>query len=144
MAKERLGPPANSGRKSARGSLSAAPRSSRPQCNVDVRVLHWSITRVPPGPRPSEAGLRRWEAEVEDRIAVVARASTSAAQDSDPIASRVAVDEPAVSTLRDGLRHRGARVEFPWLVWIVLIVDTLQLLVTRWSNTRYRSSCPVM
>src|ERR1017187_6171062 len=76
------------------------------------RVLHWTHHA-----RPAEAlGLLERDsdvgnADVEDRMAVVARASTNAARNPDPVVSRITVHEPVITLLRDRLRHPGARVE---------------------------------
>ena len=60
-----------------------------------------------------ERGLDIRNADVEDRVAVIAHASADTAWDSDPVAGRVAVHEAVVPWLGDSLRNRGTRVELP-------------------------------
>src|ERR1700723_2377123 len=93
------------------------------------RVLHWANHA-----RPAEAlGLLERDfdvgnANVEDRMAVVAWASTNAARNPHPVVSRVKVHEPVITSLRDGLRHRGARVEFPPEQIAVVAPELLRIL----------------
>jgi hypothetical protein len=60
-----------------------------------------------------EGGLDVGNADIEEHVAVIARASADATRDPSPVAGRDAVHEAVVARLRHRLGDRGADVELP-------------------------------
>jgi hypothetical protein len=62
---------------------------------------------------PNEGGRDVGNADIEEHVAVIARASADATRDPSPVAGRDALHEAVVARLRHRLGDRGADVELP-------------------------------